>query len=120
MYPYLLIGCGGCLGAISRYAVSRMLQSHGEFPYATLIVNVIGSLLIGALAVWMLNRPGGAENLRFLLVVGFLGSFTTFSAFSLDTLNLMQSGAMSKALLNICANLVLCLFAVWLGSNLVR
>ena len=115
----LLVGLGGFCGAVTRYGVGRLF-SGAAFPYATLTVNVIGSLLIGLLATLLAARSGESESLRLFLVVGFLGAFTTFSAFSLETLHLLNTGAWIKMLLNIVGNVVLCLAAVIIGFSAGR
>lgn len=113
MTAFLLVGLGGALGSMARYGVGLALPSSG-FPYATLAVNVIGCFGIG-LALPMLERAAAlSPDLRLLIVVGFLGGFTTFSAFGNDTLALVRSGT-SLALLNIAANVVLGLAAVVAG-----
>lgn len=118
--PFLWVGVGGFLGAIARYFVGRLLYSYVGFPWATLVVNIVGSFLIGMTSVWLLQRSNSADELRLLIVVGFLGAFTTFSAFSLETLTLLQSGNHHKAFVNIAANVALCLMAVWMGFSIVR
>jgi CrcB protein len=91
-----------------------------QFPFGTLAVNVLGSFLIGLLFVAFWERAVANELLKLALVVGFLGSFTTFSAFSLDTWILVQHGAFVKAAGNVLANVTICLFATWLGIVLAR
>ena len=113
---------GGALGAVSRYGVSQfMLSSFGKsFPYGTLTVNVLGSFLIGYLSMYFVSKTNIDPIFRLTLVVGFLGAFTTFSTFSLDTLNLIESGFITKAFLNILLNVTCSLTAVWLGVILAR
>ncbi|MGR8918373.1 MAG: fluoride efflux transporter CrcB [Gammaproteobacteria bacterium] len=117
-----LIALGGALGALMRFGISSgaaALLGRG-FPYGTLIVNVVGSCLIGALYVVLTERLIGGAGLRALLVVGLLGALTTFSTFSLETLQLLENGALGRAAANVAANLVLCLAGCWFGLNLVR
>ncbi|MBX2825141.1 MAG: fluoride efflux transporter CrcB [Gammaproteobacteria bacterium] len=116
---WLLVALGGALGAVSRYGIGRVLLVYPGFPFATLVVNVTGSFFIGYLAALFLQRPG-SDDLRLLLVTGFLGAFTTFSAFSLETLMLYQQGEPFRAALNILLSLVLCLGAVSAGFLLAR
>ncbi len=118
----LAIGVGGALGALLRYWTSTGVHHllGRDFPYGTLTVNVLGSLLIGLLSVVMLDRLSVGPEWRAGLLIGLLGAFTTFSTFSLDTLNLIEQGAMFKALLNVTASVVLCLAAVWVGVILGR
>lgn len=121
MLQWWLVAAGGAVGAVARYAVAIALTGHTSgFPWATLLVNVLGSFLIGVLATWLLSRGTPADVLRWLLLVGFLGAFTTFSSFSLDTLTLLQQGEWLRALLNIIGNLGLCLLAVFAGAGLAR
>lgn len=113
----LLIAFGGALGAIARFGlVQASLSLFGNsFAYGTLSVNIIGSFVMGIVAVVLLEKLPEIFELRALIIIGFLGSFTTFSAFSLETLQYLQAGEISKSLLNILANLLACLLAIWLG-----
>jgi fluoride exporter len=119
---WLLVALGSALGGIARHATSLFVgPRYGEaFPWATLIVNVTGSFAIGICAALLVaQRSSHAQWLRELVMIGFLGGFTTFSAFSLQTLQMMRDGKMSFALLNILGHVVTCLIAVWLGYLLV-
>lgn len=116
---FVCVAVGGALGASSRYAVSlAMVGIGGRFPYATLAVNLAGALAAGFLVTWLATRPQAGSVLQLLIVVGFFGSFTTMSAFSVDTLRLVQSGEFLQALLNITLTLAGCLFAVFIGARL--
>jgi CrcB protein len=117
MEKYLLIGLGGAIGSISRYVLSRMVyHSAGEsFPYGTLAVNIIGCFLIGLLMALMQERLVTTPSYRYLLVIGLLGGFTTFSSFSYETLELMRMGSIAASLFNIFYNIVGCLGATWCG-----
>ncbi|WP_242469311.1 fluoride efflux transporter CrcB [Rhabdochromatium marinum] len=116
------IATGGALGAVSRFAVStgvyRLLGR--EFPWGTLAVNVGGSLLMGALFVLFFERSVASAEWRSAILVGFLGAFTTFSTFSLETLALVEQGAAGRALLNVGVSVLLCLGACWLGMIAAR
>jgi fluoride exporter len=122
MMPWLAVAAGGALGAVARYGSVRLLAAWfgPAFPYGTLAVNVLGSGLAGWLFVRLVEAGDGSENLRALLIVGFLGAFTTFSAFSVETLRLLGAGHAGPAALNVVANLVLCLAAAALGIALAR
>jgi len=118
----LWVGLGGAIGSAARYAVSFAVtaQMGRAFPYGTLTVNVTGSFAIGALYVVLSARPQAHELWRLLLVTGLLGGFTTFSAFSLETLQLLGAGTIGRALVNVVANVALCLTGCWAGMLFVR
>lgn len=120
--PVLWIGLAGAVGAVLRYFITQgVMNVLGRgFPFGTLIVNVLGSFLIGVLFVFLWERSEGGELLRIVLVVGLLGSLTTFSAFSLDTWMFFQDGAYLKAAGNILGNVAICLAATWLGIVAAR
>lgn len=122
MKALLFIACGGALGAVLRYGASLSVYSlFGRgFPYGTLFVNVSGSLLMGVLSILLLERFDVGPEWRAAILVGLLGSFTTFSAFSIETLNLLEQGDVLPALMNMLLSVVVCLLAVWLGVNLGR
>jgi len=113
----LAIAGGGAAGAVARYWVSgRVYAWLGTgFPWGTLAVNVAGSFLIGLLAILLVERLPYSAEWRSLLVVGFLGAFTTFSTFSLETLTLIEQADYAKALANAVMSVVACLAATWLG-----
>lgn len=119
METYLWIGLGTALGGMGRYWCSGVAaRLIGEtFPWGTLIVNVIGGLVIGLVAT--LTGPDGrilvGTTARQFIMLGLCGGFTTFSSFSLQTLNLMQDGEWLFAALNVVGSVILCLLAVWLG-----
>ncbi|MEA3243234.1 MAG: CrcB family protein, partial [Pseudomonadota bacterium] len=90
------------------------------FPYGTLVVNVLGSLVMGFLYIWLLERIPGGVAMRAFLLIGLLGAFTTFSTFSVETLNLMEAGQIARAALNTLLSVVLCVGAAALGVMLAR
>jgi CrcB protein len=116
---YVWIALGGALGSVARYGCSSLAARWiGEtFPWGTLIINVLGSLVIGFFAT--LTGPDGrvlvAPDARQFVMVGICGGYTTFSSFSLQTLNLVRDGDVVRAGANVVASVVLCLIAVWLG-----
>lgn len=122
MKMILFIACGGALGAVLRYGASLGVYSllGRGFPYGTLFVNVTGSLLMGVLSIMMLERFNIGPEWRAAILVGLLGSFTTFSTFSIETLNLLEQGDMMRAFANIAFSVIVCLAAVWLGISLGR
>jgi CrcB protein len=118
MNQLIVIALGGAFGSVARFLVSSGVYHWlgRGFPYGTLAVNVIGSFLIGLLAeTLILQRVTFALEYRAAVLVGFLGGFTTFSSFSLETLYLIEQGALSKAAVNIALSVVVCLLATWLG-----
>ncbi len=116
------IAVGGGCGSVARFLVAReMERCLGNFlPYGTLIVNVLGSLALGWLATVFLARPEINIALRLGIAVGFLGAFTTFSAFSFESVQLMLNGAVWRAVLNVTVNTVVCLGMCYLGMQLAR
>jgi CrcB protein len=117
MRELLLIALAGALGSIARYGTSGWAyEVLGErFPYGTLVVNVIGSLLVGAVMQVGLSTELISRSARLAMAVGFLGAFTTFSTFSYETVRYLEDGAWWLASTNAAANLVLSLFGVWIG-----
>jgi len=106
---YVSVALGGALGASFRYAINLGLASSiDKLPAATLLVNVLGSFMAGFLTTWFLHRSFGNISLQLFLTVGFLGAFTTFSAFSVETMRLFE------------LNLLACLLAVFIGAAAAR
>lgn len=122
MSQILFIAVGGAIGAVLRYLGSTAVYAWlgRGFPYGTLFVNVLGSLIMGVLAILLIERISTGPELRALLMIGLLGSFTTFSTFSIETLNLIEQGWLIKAGLNILLSVILCLAAAWVGTLLGR
>jgi len=115
---YLLIALGGAAGSVLRYWLSTVIDTRAEsaFPWGTLTVNVIGSVIIGFLANLDLgDRFLSSAQFRLFLMTGFCGGFTTFSAFSLQTLALMKDGDWPMAIAYILGSVLICLVGVWLG-----
>jgi len=116
----LLVGAGGFIGSILRYLVSGYIQQSTksiDFPYGTLAVNLIGCFVIGFLAQLAEARGMFTSESRSFVFVGILGGFTTFSSFGNETLNLARDSQLMNALANVGANVILGLFAVWLGRT---
>lgn len=114
---WMAIALGGALGASARFAMSHQVyQWFGrEFAWGTLSVNVIGSFVMGFIAVLLVDKFDVSTEWRAFIMVGFLGAFTTFSTFSYETMQYIQVGEVSKAMLNIVVSVVVCLLAIWLG-----
>ncbi|MEN8132999.1 MAG: fluoride efflux transporter CrcB, partial [Pseudomonadota bacterium] len=91
-----------------------------DFPYGTLTVNAVGSLLMGLLTILMLERMSVGPEMRGALLIGLLGAFTTFSTFSMETLFLIEQGDVFKAVLNVLLSVVVCISAAWLGLKIGR
>ncbi len=117
---YLAVAVGGALGSAARFFVSGVVaNSFGEtFPWGTLIVNVSGSFVIGFFAT--LTGPDGrllvSGTVRQFMMVGICGGYTTFSSFSIQTLNLMRDGEWFGVGANVFASVILCLLSVWIGA----
>ncbi len=122
MKQLIVIAAGGAVGAVMRYGMSNAIYAMmgRSFPYGTLAVNVVGSLLMGFLFVLLIERSTFDVVWRSAILIGGLGAFTTFSTFSIETLNLIEDGALSLALLNILLSVALCIMAVWLGVAVAR
>jgi CrcB protein len=117
----LYVAIGGALGSLARYAISVLaLPVSRDLPWGTIGINIAGSFVIGFFGTLTLaqGRYPAAENLRLFVMVGLCGGFTTFSSFSLQTLELMRHGAMLRAGANIVVSVVLCVAAVALGHAL--
>lgn len=119
---YILLFCCGGLGVLSRYLLVQLTMKLGltALPFGTLLVNVSGSFLIGFLSVWMLTKMNWESHLQLLVLSGFLGGFTTFSAFSLETLKLFEANQTERALLYIALSVLLSLLFCLLGLIFAR
>jgi len=118
MVNYLLIFLGSGLGGLFRYCISTntYLLVGRQFPYGTLLVNASGCFIMGLLFVIVVERISGfGPELRALLLVGFLGGYTTFSAFSIETVNLFENCDWLLAILNILISVTVCILLTWLG-----
>ncbi len=117
---YLAIAIGGAIGACLRFALSEwMLHLFGRaFPFGTLLVNILGSFVIGLLYGLLISEQIAPNPWRIFVGIGVLGAFTTFSTFSMDTVLMLQQGDWFKAVANVVLNVVLCLTLAWLGLKL--
>lgn len=118
---WLAVAIGGALGSVTRYGVGLLLPAAaGKFPWATLLVNLLGSFLIGVAYVLIMQKQTWPPEMRLWLMTGFLGGFTTFSSFSLEALQLWQQGQNLQALIYIVSSVVCCLLAVGLAVALTQ
>src|SRR5271155_4704877 len=121
MMSYLWVTIGSALGGLLRYTITRLTPTQSiAFPYGTVFINVLGSFVIGYFGT--LTLQGGkypaSDNLRLFVMVGLCGGFTTFSSFSLQTLDLLRAGAWGRAVANVVLSVVLCVAAVAGGHML--
>ncbi|MEO3680526.1 fluoride efflux transporter CrcB [Rheinheimera fenheensis] len=120
MLTYLAVAFGGAIGACLRYACNELaLNVLGKsFPFGTLLVNILGSFVLGLLYGLFSAGLLATSPWRALVAIGLIGAFTTFSTFSLDTVLLLQQGDWQKAIANVFFNVLLCLTLAWLGLKL--
>lgn len=116
------VGLGGMIGAVSRYLSMIGIQHiwGNHFPYATLSVNIIGSFILGIITTFSLMQHDMNHELRLFVIIGIIGSFTTFSTFSLDTFTLYERGEWVAMALYMGASLILSILALMLGMTLMR
>ncbi len=123
MTSFLLVGAGGAIGAMGRYGISIAIGHfwRAAFPLATLVINVTGSLAMGLL-IGLLARtlPVWSEEIRLFVAVGILGGYTTFSAFSLDAMTLIERGDWWPAAVYVALSVILSIAGLWLGLVLTR
>lgn len=115
---FLLVGLGGGLGSMMRYGIAVIMNTR-LFPYATLAVNIAGSFIIGVVFALSIRQEPLADNWKLFLATGICGGFTTFSAFSLENMGLLQSGKYGLALTYIAASIILGIAATFLGYQLI-
>jgi CrcB protein len=116
LYTCLIVMAGGALGTLARYLVSLLAAPiSGNLPWGTILINITGSFIIGLFGTLAHGRFPVSENMRLFVMIGLCGGYTTFSSFSLQTLDLIRSGAMTRAGVNIAASVVLCVAAVSAG-----
>jgi CrcB protein len=117
MTKYLMVGLGGALGSMLRYWVGGVMSNRLgiRFPYGTFVVNITGSFLIGFIVTLLAERTHWNPNWRYLIPIGFIGGYTTFSTFELETFRSFQDGELLIASLNVLLSVVVGFFSVWLG-----
>ncbi len=118
MHKVLMVGLGGFIGTVSRYLVSGFVQNMAQsnsFPHGTLVVNLSGCFLVGLLSHFIEMQASMAAELRLFLMVGIIGSFTTYATFSNETMSLLQDQKLMLALVNIMVHVILGMIAVVVG-----
>jgi len=121
MQQLIAIAIGGALGALGRYWVSGLINNaEYRIPYGTLTCNVVGSFLMGVCFVLILEKAKLSPEMRPLLMVGFMGAFTTFSTFSMETIAMLQEGHVMSAAIYILLSVLLCLVALYGGLWFTR
>lgn len=115
-----MVMLGGATGSLARYLLGIAIATRADvrFPFGTVCINITGSFLIGFLMTLLTERFSPHPNLRLLLVVGFLGGYTTFSSFEWETFGLLRDGARWLGLLNLVGSVIVGYIAVWLGAAL--
>ncbi len=119
---YAMIGLGGALGAIARYQIALSIQSRlpTAFPWGTFVVNITGCFVMGAVTTLLSERMGINENWRYLVPIGFIGAYTTFSTFELETFRVMTQGTALVGAANVVASVVVGYVALWVGMATAR
>jgi CrcB protein len=117
---YIMVMLGGATGSLARYVVGTAIMNRvgGLFPVGTVFINITGSFLIGLLMTLLTERLQPHPNWRLLLVVGFLGGYTTFSSFEWETLSVVRDGSRWMGMRNVAGSVVLGYAAVWLGATI--
>jgi fluoride exporter len=113
----LLVGLGGCIGSMGRYLAGYFIKSTG-FPFATLFVNILGSMLIGIIIGLTLKDEQFSTNWKLFLATGICGGFTTFSAFSAENLDMLQQGKYILSLGYVCVTILCGIVAAWIGFKI--
>lgn len=118
MLKYVMVGVGGLIGAIARFWVASFVGARmgTRFPYGTFIINISGSFLIGFILTILTAKANLSPNWRYLIPVGFIGAYTTFSTFEFETLRSIQDGQLIIASLNVALSVLLGFVAVWAGA----
>jgi CrcB protein len=123
MQAYLLVGLGGAIGAVARYGTGVLVGQlwRHPFPLATLLINIVGSLAMGLLVGWLARALPPAQNeIRLFVAVGILGGFTTFSAFSLEVVTLIERGNLGQAAIYVLGSVIVSVVALLIGLLVFR
>lgn len=118
MFKYWMVGMGGFIGAITRFALGSYIGNRmgSRFPYGTFVINISGSFLIGFILTMLAQRVDASPNWRYLIPIGFIGAYTTFSTFEYETLRTVQDGQILMAFANVGLSVIVGFGAVWLGG----
>ncbi|MFY9704075.1 MAG: fluoride efflux transporter CrcB [Terriglobales bacterium] len=118
LLKYVMVGIGGCMGSVLRYWLGSYIGGRmgARFPYGTFVVNVSGSFLIGLIVTLLAERTQWNPNWRYLIPIGFIGGYTTFSTFEYETFRLFQDGQPLTAMLNVTLSVVVGFLGVWAGA----
>lgn len=116
----MIVAFGGAFGSMARYVISLAIPYKSGFPYATFAANVLGCFLMGIAYVLIVERTLVSASYRELIIVGFLGAFTTFSTFSFELVSMFQTNQLSIAALYIVTSLIFCIVAAFLGASAMR
>jgi len=121
MNGLIYVALGGGFGAAARYLTTEWAgRRYGEFPYGTMIVNIAGSLLMGLVIGWLMTKAAGSDSLKLFLATGFLGGFTTFSAFSLDAMNLLEEKSYGGFAAYVGGSVIVAILALVIGLYISR
>jgi CrcB protein len=117
MFNYILVSAGAAFGGALRYGISTYIQKHISviFPYGTLVVNIVGSFILGFVMFYLNEKELIGSEFRLFLTIGFCGGFTTFSTFSYETMKLFRDAEVGLAIYNVMLNVVLCLIGIYLA-----
>jgi fluoride exporter len=118
LLKYVMVGVGGCLGSILRFWLGSYIGERmgARFPYGTLVINVTGSFLMGLVFAVLTARTNWSPNWRYLIPIGFIGGYTTFSSFEFETLRTIQDGQLGLALVYVAVSVCVGFVAVWGGA----
>ena len=121
-WTYIFVALGGAVGSLSRYLLSTWIYNKTQqiFPLGTFVVNILGCFLLGLFFTLSLDRWVISPEIRIMIAVGFLGGFTTFSTFGLETINIIKEGNLHIALLNVGLSVFVGVLAVWLGMEIAN